>query len=74
MDKSEEKLTFVTTFLGYRHQFSRGPSTFSKNQAEVASRFDLSIPGEEFGQDLRASEPEDLLPGSGRKKQFFLNF
>jgi hypothetical protein len=28
----------------------------------------LSTPGEEFGQDLRESEPEDLLPGSGRKK------
>ena len=28
----------------------------------------LSTVGEEFGQDLRASEPEDLLPGSGRKK------
>ena len=73
-DKSEEKLTFVTRFVGYRHKFSRGPSTFFKKKGDVASRFVSSIPGEEFGQDLRESEPGDLLPGSGRKKQFSLNF
>ena len=72
MGKVEEKLTLVTSFLGHRHKFSRRPSTFLKNELEVPSRFVLSIPGEEFGQDLRASEPGNLLPGGGRNKQSFL--
>src|SRR5436190_18542309 len=71
-DKSEEKLTFVTRFVRDRHKKSKRPSTFFKKKGDVASRFVSSIPGEEFGQDLRESEPGDLLPGSGRKKQFSL--
>jgi len=64
-------LTFVPRFGRDRPKFCKTPSTFFKKKGEVASRFVSSIPAEEFGQDLRESEPGDLLPGSGREQQFF---
>jgi len=63
-------LTFVTRFVRDRHKKSKGPSTFFKKKGDVASRFVSSIPGEEFGQDLRESEPGDLLPAAVVRNNF----
>ena len=65
--------------IDVRPTFCEGPSQVLEDtvhiflkKVEVASRFVSSILAR--SQELRESEPGDLLPGSGRKKHFSLNF
>jgi hypothetical protein len=76
---NEEAMRRIRGEIDVRPTFSRrsshvleGTVHIFQKKGEVGSRFVSSILAR--SQELRESEPGDLLPGSGRKKHFSLNF